>query len=321
MAVERLPLASVRTFAVVARLLSITRAAEELNVTPSAVSHQIRILEQYLGTSLFRRERNRIRLTPSGQQYMAQVSEALLVLTRATSAIKAAKGQQTLRICAPPSLAGLWLIERMGRFMKAHPDIVLTLTATASPEPPPLLQGAFDVAFWYGGGTVPGLSVDALGPNFVFPICKPAFIKGDHALRAPSDLARCTLVDSTDEAYYQYKEPRQPGWHAWLHAAGLPELTARKHLDFTPRLLMHMAVVAGLGVGISRSLLAVDSLRRREVVVPFGPAVPQSITYNLVYATHAGKRKDVATFRDWMLAEAQSSAKKLDKIVKRHLRK
>jgi LysR family transcriptional regulator, glycine cleavage system transcriptional activator len=158
--VERLPLGSVRTFAVVARLLSITRAAEELNVTPSAVSHQVRVLEEFLGTPLFRREKNRIALTSAGQQYLAQASEGLLVLARATQTIKSAKGQHALRVAAHPSLAYLWLIDRLARFMKSHPDIPITVTAV--PDPAPLMHGAFDIAFWYGSGNLPGLHVDPL---------------------------------------------------------------------------------------------------------------------------------------------------------------
>jgi LysR family glycine cleavage system transcriptional activator len=110
---DRLPLGSVRTFAVVARLLSITRAAEELNVTPSAVSHQIRVLEEYLSTRLFRREKNKITLTAAGEQYLSQVSEGLALVAQATDSLKGAKGVPVLRVAAPPSLAYLWLIGRL----------------------------------------------------------------------------------------------------------------------------------------------------------------------------------------------------------------
>src|SRR5688572_27710483 len=137
--VERLPLTSVRTFAVVARLLSISRAAEELNVTPSAVSHQIKVLEAYLSASLFKREKNKLKLTPAGEIYMSQVSEGLLLLAQATKTIKAAKGQQVLRIAAPPSFALLWLVERIGRFLDHHPEIGINLTTV--PDLPPLLPG------------------------------------------------------------------------------------------------------------------------------------------------------------------------------------
>ena len=129
---DRLPLASVRTFAAVARLLSITRAAEELNVTPSAVSHQIKILETYLETALFRREKNRLHLTADGEQYVAQVFEALSVLGDATKSLKAPRRQQTLRIGSTASLALLWLIPRLERFTHAYRDVALTVTGSRS---------------------------------------------------------------------------------------------------------------------------------------------------------------------------------------------
>src|SRR5687768_1780824 len=161
--------------------MSISRAAEELNVTPSAVSHQIRVLEEYLGTPLFRRENNKIKLTPAGQQYLSQVSEGLFLLVRATQTIRGAKGQQILRVAAPPSLTYMWLMPRLARFMKAHPDIALSVTIV--PDPPPLLQGLFDVGFSYGEGGAAGLHAESLGPNLMFPICKPSQLQGENALR------------------------------------------------------------------------------------------------------------------------------------------
>ena len=314
---ERLPLTSVRTFAVVARLLSISRAAEELNVTPSAVSHQIKVLEAYLSASLFKREKNKLKLTPAGEIYMSQVSEGLLLLAQATKTIKAAKGQQVLRIAAPPSFAMLWLIERIARFLDKHPEIGINLTTV--PDLPPLLPGVFDVGFWYGSGMLSSLATESLGGNCAFPICAPRMLEGDRALRSHADLARFTLLDSSDEAYYNYKEPRQPGWDRWLKAAGVSDIGDARILNFTPRVIMQQAVTAGIGVGLSRSLLAVDALTSKTLAVPFGPVLPLSVTYHLVYASNVGRRKDVAAFRDWILGEAAASRKKLDRAVKRHM--
>lgn len=310
---ERLPLTSVRTFAVVARLLSISRAAEELNVTPSAVSHQIKVLENYLSANLFKREKNKLKLTPAGQLYMSQVAEGLLLLTEATTNIKAAKGQQVLRVAAPPSLASLWLIDRIARFSRQHPDVLVHLTAIA--DPPPLMHGTFDVGFWFGGGVLPNLAAESLGQNCIFPVCKPDMLDGELGLKSPADLARHTLLDSTIDHYYGFKEPRQPGWDRWLHAAGVRALKTPKVLSFTPRLVLHKAVSAGLGVGLSRSLLAVDALAAKQIVVPFGPVMPVASTYHILYSANAARRKDVATFREWIRAEAATSATKLQKLL------
>ncbi|MGZ8210533.1 MAG: LysR substrate-binding domain-containing protein [Burkholderiales bacterium] len=316
---ERLPLTSVRTFAVVARLLSISRAAEELNVTPSAVSHQIKVLEDYLGVSLFKRDKNKLKLTPAGQVYMSQVSQGLLLLAEATRTIKAAKGEQTLRIAAPPSLANLWLVESIGRFLKEEPDISITLTAL--PDPAPLLQGAFDIGFWYGGAGIPNLTSESLGPNCVFPICKPDLIAGERGLKSPRDLVRHTLLESSDEAYYGYRQPRQPGWERWLQVAGVSEFANGRTLNFTPRIVMHKAVTAGLGIGLTQSLLAVEGLSAKQIAVPFGPVMAVAATYHLVYSHHVSKRSDVVAFREWIRADAAASREKIQKLLARFIDK
>ena len=310
---DRLPLGSVRTFAVVARLLSITRAAEQLNVTPSAVSYQIKLLEDYLSTRLFRREKNKLQLTAEGQQFLGQASDALSLLATATRTIKTRKAAHTLRIGSTPSFALLWLIPRLQRFTRAHPEFSVTVTGV--PNPAAIQAGSFDLVVWYGSGAVCDRSTEPLGPNRVFPICKPSFVEGANPLREPSDLGRCTLLDSADESYYRWTEPRQPTWPEWLQVAGLNDISARKYLYFTPRVLMHSAVAAGLGVGLSRSLLAVDALTQKSVVVPFGPVVPHTSTYHLVYPRHHAKRADVAAFREWIHEEANESTAKLDSIL------
>jgi LysR family glycine cleavage system transcriptional activator len=314
--VDRLPLASVRTFAVVARLLSITRAADELSVTPSAVSHQIRALEDYLSVKLFEREKNKLVLTSAGQQYMAQVSEGLLLLSQATKAVKGAKGQQVLRIIAPPSFAVLWLIDRIAGFLERHATI--SVHVTTSYDLPPLL-GSYDIGFWFGAGSLTGLSVESLGTNCVFPICKLSMMQGEHALRAASDLHKHTLLDSSDEAYYRYREPRQPGWHRWFQAAGLRDFSSARTLNLTPRMLMHKGVAAGLGIGISQTLLSIDALAKRTIAVPFGPVVPFAATYHIVYAPHTANREDVAAFREWISTEAGKSQTRLHQLLKRYM--
>ena len=313
--VDRLPLSCVRTFAVVGRLLSISRAAEELNVTPSAVSHQIKLLETHLDTRLFRREKNKLRLTQPGEQYMAQVSEALLLLTLATERLKkGSRDRHVVRIGCTPSFALLWLVARLQRFRKLQPE--LDLTVTAVPDPPAVQHGAFDVAFWYGSGAINGFVVEPLSANRIFPICKRSLAEGERGLRAPGDLARCTLIECSDETYYRYAQQRE-AWGMWLEAARAGDVVPKHELNFTPRVLMHKAVCAGLGVGLTRTLLAADGLASREFAVPFGPAVTTTATYNLVVAPHVAKRKDIAAFREWVLDEASASAQKVERMLKR----
>lgn len=314
---DRLPLASVRAFEAVARLLSISRAAEELNVTPSAVSHQMKVLEDYLSTPLLQRERNRIRLTDAGERYLAHVSEGLLTITLATAAIKATKGVPPLRIAAPPGLATLWLTERLGRYLKSHPKVGLTLSFAPTNHASSEWHRTFDILLSYGGDDPPGFVIDPLGPNHVFPICRPSLLEGEHALRTPADLSRCTLLESSDESYYGRSDRQPVEWRAWLRAARASGVAGRRLLHFTPRALLHRAVVAGHGVGLTRTLLAVDALSNRDIAIPFGPALVQSSTYKLVAPPSVLKRTEAAAFRDWIIAEAQQSSRIVENKLKK----
>jgi LysR family glycine cleavage system transcriptional activator len=312
MKTPRLPLSSLRTFAVVARQLSVTKAADELNVTPSAISHHIKILEEYLGTKLLRREGNKIVLTQAGSRYASQIADGLLLLANATRTLKASKDHPILRIACPPTLGMLWLMPRIGAFMQDHPDFSVAVTSVA--DPTVLLRSSFDVGLWYGEGPLSGFRVVPLSPNRIFPICSPSLLCGEEGLQAPADLARYTLLDSSDDTYYDTQTQR-PGWYGWLQAAGMPEIAGKRYLNFTPKLYMHLAVKAGLGIGLSRPLLTVDDLSAGTLAIPFGPVLEQSATYNVVYSTVLAKRKDVAAFTDWTVAEAAKSVRKLGKLL------
>jgi LysR family glycine cleavage system transcriptional activator len=307
-----LPLNAVRVFARVGRLLNLSQAANELNVTPSAISHQIRALEEYLGVALLRRVGNKLTLTSAGRLYLHQVSEGLMQLTRATKTLKATKGQRILKISAAPSVATLWLMPRISRFMKAHPQIALALTA--SRELADFAQGQFDVAIWYGQAPKPGLRVEPLCQNELFPVCSPKLLKKRPPLREPSDLRHHTLLDSSDEIYYR---EGHPGWQGWLQAAEVPDITGIRYLSFSPRTLLHRAVIDELGVGLSRTLLAADFLASGQLACPFGPSMPLASTYNLVCPESVADRADIAAFRAWIMKEAAESKKQLDIAMKR----
>jgi LysR family glycine cleavage system transcriptional activator len=322
--VDRLPLGGVRVFSVVARVLSVSRAAEELNVSPSAVSHQIRQLEQFLGIHLFDREHNRLRLTPAGEQYLAEVSEGLMLISRATKSIKQSREQLTVRVRAPLALASLWLVDRLGRFMQLNPQVSFALVATTS-EVVASDKPVFDVAFSYGVNGFSGISAPSLGEDRVFPVCKPSLMKWKEGLHGPRDLTHHTLIDSTGDAPERFGNLRLPGWKDWLRQAGTGDLMIKRYLDVAPRTVMHHAVMCGYGIGLSRSLLAADALASRELVVPFGPALPQASAYRLVIPSTAAQRKEVAAFRDWILEEALDSTKavqkSLDKVASERTRR
>ncbi len=294
--IESVPLNALRVFAAAGRLLSFTAAAHELHVTPSAVSHQIKTLEEYLGVRLLRRSRKTISLTQPGRRYLKQISEHLTELTHATKALRASKGQEILRIAAPSSLLGLWLLPRIQSFIALTPDMGLSLTAVNSP--PALIQNEFDVVLWYGEETATDPRSVALCENEIFPICSPSIAP----LRKPAELRNHTLFEGADD---------RPGWHDWFKGAGLPEIDGTCYMNFTPKMFMQQAVGLGLGVGLSRTLLAAEPLARGELVCPFGPAVPVRSTYNVFLAGAPPQRRNLAVFRDWVLADARACRRKL----------
>lgn len=305
--VERLlPLNALRVFAAVGRLASFSRAAKELNVTASAVSHQMRTLENYLGVPLLHRTGSRIELTNAGKLYLQQVLEGLAQLARATRAIRAAKGDRSLKISCAPSLSALWLMRRIGRFTELHPHIGLALTASRSLVD--LHKGEYDLAIRYGRGAHEGFRCDLMSPNELFPVCSPRLMKGERPLRQPTDLRHHTLLECTDGEYY---DAANPGWHGWLRAAGIHDVPSQRYLNFSPRLLMQQAAIDGLGVGLSRSLLAADHLESRQLVCPFGPVLDMSSAYYLVCPAATADRPEIAAFRNWLIAEAQDSRVRL----------
>lgn len=301
-----LPLNSIRVFAAVGRLLSVSRAADELHVTASAISHQIKSLEDHLGVKLLRRNGNHISLTHEGVDYLQQISEGLLTLSRATSTLRKGRARRTLNISAPPSLSTLWLIPRLARFVEAHPDLPLAVTGTRALAD--FDAGQCDIAIRYCQQVPPGLRGYKLCSNEVFPICSPKLMSGSRRLRELADLQQHTLIDCADD---EYQDSPLTGWPGWLQAAKVSELIDAKHLLFHPRYVMYTAVLAGLGIGLGKTLPVADHLARGELVCPFGPLVPLTACYYLIIPESTPNQPGVAIFCDWLLAEVRASLDQL----------
>lgn len=298
-----LPLNAIRVFSAVGRLLSFRKAAEELGVTPSAVSHQISSLENFLGVALLRREGNHIALTIEGRDYLRQIAGSLTQLSLATKWVQATKGQTILRVSVPPSLASLWLTPRIGRFMRSHRDVGLSVVAT--PEGMVSREmGRFDVAIRYGTEPPSGLHAEPLVANDVFPVCSPLLLERQHPLHDPEDLRHHALLECSDELY---QEESNPSWLGWLRAANLPDMRSARYLSFSPPQLMHQAILDGLGVGLMHGLLVADSIVDGMLVCPFGPTLPLGTSYFVTWHASAAERPDVIAFRRFLRMEAENS--------------
>jgi LysR family glycine cleavage system transcriptional activator len=298
---HRLPgLPAFRTFEAAARHLSFSRAAAALNVTPAAVSSQIRALEDQLGLTLFRRTSRQVALTGAGQILFAGVTEAFATLTRAVGQIAAADGS-TLRVTTSASFAAKWLLPRLERFRAAHPDVDVVIDASEGPIDPAADDAA--VAIRFGHDSWPGARADRLLEERVFPVCSPALLEGEHPLRTPSDLRFHKLI----HLEWQASGDTWPDWRTWLLAAGVTDIDASHGVRMTTYALASQEAIAGRGVALGNTSLVGDDLASGRLVRPFALSlkVAADFAYYLVTPAAVADRPLVAAFRSWALAEAK----------------
>ncbi|MEX2617365.1 MAG: transcriptional regulator GcvA [Alphaproteobacteria bacterium] len=292
------PLNALRTFEAAARLLNFSRAADELNVTPSAVSHQIRDLEDRVGVALFRRNRKTLLLTEAGQILLLGVQSALGVLARSMDELHALTHTPVLTVSVPPSVAMKWLVPRLQTFRKQHPDIDVRISTDI--ELPNLGSGDVDIAVHYGDGDYPDLVAELLVANSVAPMCSPGMLEADPPLRRPEDLRHFTLLHDIggDEAGNPAYD-----WETWLAEHGVANVDASLGLRFNTSADVLNAAVAGAGVAIGKTALAVDDLRSGRLVCLFGAIVPERSAYYVVRAPGKAVHAKTAPFRDWLFSE------------------
>ena len=290
-----LPLSGFRTFESAARHLSFARAAGELRVTPAAVSHQVRTLEDYLGVRLFHRDGKRLALTDAGEALLPDLRVAFERLESAFERVRPAPARQTLTITMPPSFATKWWVPRLDRFRAAHPEIELRLDV--NDRVVDFDAAGADIAVRYGMGHYPGLAAEKLGDESVFPVCAPRVAA---RLSQPGDLAREELIHVDGNARF---DPEFPDWRSWLAAAGVRGLDAGRGLRFTLSSPAIEAAVDGQGVLLARSVVVAEDLAAGRLARPFALELPVRPAYYLVCPKAALRRGPVTRLRDWILAE------------------
>jgi LysR family glycine cleavage system transcriptional activator len=295
------PLSALRAFEAAARLMSFSRAADELAVTPAAVSHQISALEADFGVKLFRRLARSIALTPSGDVLLPGLSEAFDGIRASVGRLRAHNDTGALTVTASPSFAGKWLVGRLYRFQEQHPEIDVRISA--SDNMVDLTRGDFDMGIRYGSGRYPGLVVEKLMQNEVFPACSPELLKRGPALRTPEDLRHHALIDVQTEG----RDPLMPTWPMWLRAAGVA-LPGAPGLSFSGSHLALDAAIGGHGVVLAYSTIAAADLAAGRLVRLFSLSVPDLFAYYIATAPGALDRPKVKAFRDWLREEADGQA-------------
>ncbi len=289
MAYKLPPLSTMRVFEAAARLLSFKETADELLLTPSAVSRSVQALEDWLGTPLFTRGVRGITLTEAGAAYAPQVRLALDALARATEAVPGRRSHGALSISAAPTFGLRWLMPRLRRFKAAHPGIAITLDTTHRPVEFP--RDGIDLAIRMGTGPWPGLEVLHLMTESLVPVCAPALAA---SITGPQDLARLPLLHVT---------PVSQEWAHWAAARGVTGLDFGNGLRFDTIQYALNAAIQGLGVALGRHPVVDFDLDSGALVSVLGPAVPSSTSYWLVCAPQSLERPDVRAFRDWIRRE------------------
>lgn len=290
------PLRSLRAFEAAARHLSFARAADELHVTPAAISQQIKILEQDLGLPLFYRGAQ-LSLTEAAAAALPMVSETFDLMERAVERLRQGRDGGPLVLSCSPAFAARWLIPRMARFQDRHPDIDLRLSASIR-----LVNfdtEDVDIAIRYGPGRYPGLHVELLKAEEVLPVAHPHLAA---TLKTPADLLNVTLLHNSAMDW----DTTFPTWPHWLANAGVTQtgaLNLRRFDDFN---LIVQATLAGLGVSMVWGTLVSDDLASGRLV-PLFPAQPLVNAYHLVCPRKHLENPKVAAFRDWVREEAGTS--------------
>jgi LysR family transcriptional regulator, glycine cleavage system transcriptional activator len=292
------PLNALKAFEAAARSESFTRAAEELCVTQGAVSHQVKALEAALGTKLFHRERQRLVITEAGRDYLAVVRDAFDRIAVGTDRLVRRQASGALTVSTSPDFAAKWLVNRLGRFAEAHPDIDLRVSATMHHVD--FAREEVDLAVRHGDGQWPGLDVARLCTERLFPVCSPRLLAGRAAVAGAADLLGFPLLRFEDWTT----------WAQWFAAAGLDVLPVPGPALNRASMLID-AAVDGQGVALARTALAAADLIAGRLVRPVDLALTMPKSYWIVCPKATAALPKIARFRAWLLAEAEEDLRRL----------
>lgn len=296
---DRLPsIAGLQAFEAASHHLSFTRAAEELGLTPTAVSHRIRNLEGELGVTLFRRGHRSVTLTEEGEEVAKDLSESFDCLRMSVAKLRR-RTETQLRITSAPSFASRWLLPRLPEFRRRQPTVDMLIDPSG--ESPCFERNGCDAAILFGGPAQTGTHADCLFGNRLVPVCSPEFLARHGPVGSEAALAALPLLHAEDAAV----QPPLPGWQDWLKAAGVSQLGALNGPRFGACQMVIEAARLGQGFALGLSTLILDDLATGALVAPFGLSLPIPQSYTLVYPPEHGQRPALRAFRSWLLGYAQ----------------
>ncbi|MEO1773404.1 MAG: transcriptional regulator GcvA [Pseudomonadota bacterium] len=295
------PLAALRAFEAAARLSSFKAAAEELSVTPAAVSQQVRALEADLELTLFQRGARSVALTAEGERLHRGVSEAFRQLYDAVDEVRPTTAH-TLRISCSPSVATKWLVPRLHDFTARFPEARIRVTTTFDLEP--FGNAGPDVAIRFGTEPSSDLYVEKLCSEALIPLASPALVQR-LGLQRPEDLRRAPLIHD-DSLMMRFSGA--PGWREWFRAVGLDPREAERGTHYTEFADQAIdAAAAGAGVVLARRFLALADIEAGRLVSPFGPILPLELDYFVVCAPGTERQPLIAAFLEWAGSEGAAA--------------
>ena len=302
------PLNALRAFEAAARHLSFTKAAEELHVTPAAISQQVKALEDHLGVKLFRRLTRALLLTDEGQAALPSLREGFDKLAEAMEHVREREATGVLTVSVPPSFGAKWLVPRLDRFRAAHPDIDVRIDA--ADQLVEFAREGVDMALRYGRGDYPGLRVDMLFTEEASPVCSPRLLEGQRTLREPADLRHHTLL----HVDWKMQSEAAPNWRMWLRAAGVHDIDPGRGPRFSIEIMVVQAALESHGVALTGSVLVADDLAAGRLVRPFDLSIPAPLnfSYYVVSPEATADQPRIVAFREWVMLEAAKAQPETD---------
>lgn len=292
------PLSWLRAFEATARHLSFTRAAEELNVTPSALSHHVRQLEAHLGSAVFVRKSREIALTEIGARLLPFMSDGFEKLAEGFAQLDPDTPDNVLVVSTGPAFAAKWLAPRISRFVDRHPDIEIRIAASLKLVD--FAAAQVDAGIRFGAGNYPDVEVEWLADDLLTPMVSPELVPDDRPFDA-DDLRKLPLLhDDSLESF-----PGVGEWSEWLKAAGITGIDAKRGPRFSHADHALDAAADGAGAVLSRVVLAGRDLARGRLVAPFELRLPLGLSFYFVCPPTARGRPKVEAFRDWLFDEMQ----------------
>ena len=300
------PVAALRALEVSARHLSFTKAADELGVTQSAISHQIRHLEDLWGLKLFDRPPGGLVLTRNGQALAPVVRNFLDKLSTTLETLQNEDTRMPLRVDTLQSFAVKWLVPRLRKFYDDHSDVDVWIST--HDELIDIASHDIDVAIRLGHGDYPGLHSTLLLKEYVFPVCSPGFLKQHPKPKQPADLLNLPLL-------LRLGDPAHPNWEHWFEKAGLTQVMLIEGPRFPDSNMALQAAIEGQGVALARSAHVDSDLRAKRLVKLFDIQFSSSVSYHLVCPMALKDTPKIVAFRDWITSEAATAQAEYDALA------